>query len=93
MDYYVAALDAQRSHVSIVIGLSDFTAHTCPKCGDEGQFKIYFLGRLEHPECHWTSYMGTGSHNGLPIENWNILRFSHVYDHCTKTRFHDNNGI
>jgi hypothetical protein len=47
--------------------VSDFHAHTCPKCGEQGQFKIHFLGRLEHPECHWTGYMGTGSYIGFQI--------------------------
>ena len=69
VDYYVAALSAEGSHAAIVVGLSDFTAHTCPKCGDEGQFKIHFLGRLDHPEpgCNWTGYMGTGSYIGFQI--------------------------
>jgi hypothetical protein len=34
VDYYVAALDAQCSHVAVAVGLSDFTAYTCSKCGD-----------------------------------------------------------
>src|ERR1035441_3631516 len=69
VDYYVAALSAEGSHAAIVVGLSDFTARTCPKCGDEGQFKIHFLGRLDHPEpgCNWTGYMGTGSYIGFQI--------------------------
>jgi hypothetical protein len=65
--YYVAALDSQGSHVAVVIGLSDFTALKCPRCGGEGQFKIRFLGRLEHAECQWTGYMGTASYVGFQI--------------------------
>ncbi len=66
-DHYVAALNAEGSHVAVVIGLSNFTAHTCQRCSSEGQFKIRFLGRLEHPECHWTGYMDTGSYIGFQI--------------------------
>src|ERR1035437_1412760 len=57
VDYYVAALSAEGSHAEIVVGLSDFVGHTCPNCKDEGQFKVHFLGRLEHPACHWAGYM------------------------------------
>jgi tetratricopeptide (TPR) repeat protein len=69
VDYFVAALNAQGKQVAVVIGLSNFTGHTCPKCGDAGQFKIHFLGRLEHsdPDCQWTGYMGTGSYIGFQI--------------------------
>ena len=69
VDYYVAALNAQGSQVTVVIGLHNFTGHTCPKCGEQGQFKIRFLGRLEHPdpECRWTGYMGIGSYIGFQI--------------------------
>jgi tetratricopeptide (TPR) repeat protein len=67
VDYYVAALSAEGSHAEIVVGLSDFVGHTCPKCKAEGQFKVHFLGRLEHPACHWAGYMGTGSYIGFQI--------------------------
>jgi len=67
LDYYIPALKARGKHVAIAVGLSDFHAHTCPKCGEQGQFKIHFLGRLEHPECHWTGYMDTGSYIGFQI--------------------------
>jgi uncharacterized protein YecT (DUF1311 family) len=66
-DYYISALHAEGSNVAVMVGLSDFTADTCPRCGGQGQFKILFLGRLEHPECHWTGYMGTGSYIGFQI--------------------------
>src|ERR1039458_670468 len=62
VDRYVSALRAEGSHVAIVVGLSDFTGQTCPRCGSEGQFKIHFLGCLQHPgPCGWSGYMGTGS--------------------------------
>ena len=67
VDYYVAALSAEGSHAEIVVGLSDFVGHTCPNCKDEGQFKVHFLGRLEHPACHWAGYMGTGSYIAFQI--------------------------
>jgi len=67
VDYFVAALKAQGSQVALVIGLSHFTGQACPKCKEEGQFKIHFLGRLEHPECQWSGYMGTGSYIGFQI--------------------------
>lgn len=67
VDYYVPTLNAQGSQVAVVIGLHNLTAHTCPKCGDKGQFKIHFLGQLAHSDCQWTGYMGTGSYIGFQL--------------------------
>jgi hypothetical protein len=61
---YTTALRAQGSTVAMVIGLSDFTDATCPRCGCRGQFKVHFLGRINHPACGWIGYMGTGSYIG-----------------------------
>ncbi len=59
---YQEALFARGKHVTIAVGLSDFTAHVCPRCVASGQFKTHFLGRLRHPSCGWTGYIGTGSY-------------------------------
>ena len=59
---YQEALFARGKHVTIVVGLRDFTQHTCPRCGARGHFKIHFLGRLRHSSCGWEGYMGTGSY-------------------------------
>lgn len=67
VDYYISALNAEGSHVAVTVGLHGFTGQTCPKCKEEGQFKIHFLGRLNHPECQWSGYMGTGSYIGFQL--------------------------
>ena len=67
VDYYVSALNAEGNHVAVAVGLHDFTFHICPKCKEEGQFRIHFLGRLEHPDCQWSGYMGTGSYIGFQL--------------------------
>ena len=65
VSYYRDRLFANGHQVAFVIGLSDFTEHLCPQCGAQGQFKIHFLGRLNHPRaCGWEGYMKTGSYIG-----------------------------
>ena len=64
---YIAALRAEGSQAAIAVGLSDFRGHTCLRCGEAGQFKIRFLGRLRHPACEWTGYMGTGAYIAYQI--------------------------
>src|ERR1035437_10231408 len=48
VDRCVAILNAAGSQVAAIIGLSDFTSHTCPHCGRSGHFRIHFLGGLRH---------------------------------------------
>ncbi len=62
--HYSEALRAGSHHVAFVIGLSGFTGYRCPRCGEPGQFKIRFLGRIAHPVCGWSGYMGTGAYIG-----------------------------
>jgi hypothetical protein len=62
---YQRVLLAQGNQGSFHVGLSKFTAHTCPRCGAVGQFRVHFLGRLQHPDCGWEGYMGTGSYIGF----------------------------
>jgi|SRR5579872_1062493 len=64
---WTTALTAARCHVAVVIGLSDFTYHACPKCTQSGQFRIHLLGTLKHPDCGWHGYMKTGAYIGHQI--------------------------
>lgn len=62
VEYYTAQLSATRNHAAIAVGLSDFAAETCPTCSASGQFKIRFLGRLQHsPGCK-SFYLGPGAY-------------------------------
>ena len=39
---------------------SDFVDAECLKCSDAGFFRWHFLGKLTHPECWTSSYVGPG---------------------------------
>ncbi len=65
--YYIAALQAEGYHAAIAVGLSNFTGQACPRCAANGYFKIAFLGRIRHPDCQWSGFMGTGSYIGFQI--------------------------
>ena len=68
VDICLQVLHAAGSDVPAVIGLSQFTNHTCPRCGSSGHFRIHFLGRLRHSGvCGWEGYMKTGSYIGHQI--------------------------
>jgi hypothetical protein len=62
--YRSAAQANAGKHAAIAVGLSDFTGLACLKCRERGQFKIHFLGRLEHPSCEHTWYVGSGTYIG-----------------------------
>lgn len=65
MQHFVSRLQAAGKPPAIVVGLSNFTGQACPRCGERGQFKIHFLGRLEHPSCGRQWYIGPGSYIGF----------------------------
>jgi hypothetical protein len=67
-EHFVSRLKAAGKHAAVVVGLSKFTRQTCPKCGEQGQFKIQFLGHLEHPPCGHQWYVGPGSYIGFQFE-------------------------
>jgi hypothetical protein len=62
VDQYTGQLKATGNHAAIAVGLSDFSGETCAKCGAFGQFKIHFLGRLQHPDCGASFYIGPGAY-------------------------------
>jgi hypothetical protein len=65
-DWFIEQLNATGKHVAIVVGLDDFMDASCPQCSSVGQFKIHFLGRLNHPGCR-SSYMGTFSYAAFQL--------------------------
>jgi hypothetical protein len=62
---YRDQLYALGKHVTVTIGLHDFTEAQCPKCTEPGYYKIHFLGQLKHPECGTGWYMGPGGYIGF----------------------------
>jgi hypothetical protein len=64
---YSELLLARGNTAAIAVGLSDFSATTCPHCAAAGQYKIHFLGQLSHAECGTKWYMGPGSYIGFQL--------------------------
>jgi hypothetical protein len=67
VEYYWDALKARGETAAFVVGLNRFTRFTCPRCLLEGQFKVRFLGRLQHSSCGWQGFMPTGSYIAYQI--------------------------
>jgi len=68
LQYFMSRLNAAGLQGAIVVGLSKFTGQTCGKCGEHGQFKIRFLGRLEHLSCGHQWYLGPGTYIGFQLQ-------------------------
>lgn len=49
----------QDGHVSTLpTVLEKFLSYSCPNCRAHGAFKWHFLGKLRHPSCNFTWYVG-----------------------------------
>jgi len=61
-------LEAEGNQRTFLFGLEKFMPNTCPKCGTNGAFKWHFLGKLKHPDCGWSWYMGPGTYIGSQMK-------------------------
>lgn len=55
-------LEREGNIGSFNYGLEKFLDASCPNCNASGVFKWHFLGRLKHPECGWSWYVGIGTY-------------------------------
>lgn len=47
---------------TLAFALEKFVGTACPKCNEPGSFKWHFLGKLIHPDCGWSWYVGPGKY-------------------------------
>lgn len=55
-------LEQENNKVAFEVGLEKFLQGSCPNCNTPGAYKWHFMGKLKHPDCGWTWYLGPGKY-------------------------------
>lgn len=62
-------LTAEGNIQTLSFALEKFRNDTCPKCNTSGAFKWHFLGKLTHPACSRSWYVGPGTYMAKSIKD------------------------
>lgn len=55
-------LEREGNIQTLAFAMEKFISETCPRCGLTGEYKYHFFGRLRHPNCQWSWYVGPGTY-------------------------------
>lgn len=61
-------LERENNLIALSVGLEKFRSDACPNCNAVGAYKWHFLGKLSHPDCGWSWYVGPGAYTGAQLK-------------------------
>lgn len=65
---FTRRLEQEDNRIAISVGLDKFITDSCPNCNDSGAFKWHFMGKLRHPGCGWSWYVGPGTYAAAQLK-------------------------
>lgn len=69
IEKFKTRLEQEDNLMVLSVGLEKFRDDRCPNCNATGLFKWHFLGKLKHPDCGWSWFVGPGAYTGAQLRS------------------------